>query len=682
MTASSRSKPTEAALAKRIERLREEIRRHDYRYYVLSQPEISDAEYDQILRELKSLEEQAPHLVTPDSPTQRVGGIPDQAFRPVRHSTAMLSLDNAFTEEELLAWHQRVVKGLPGLKPTYTVELKIDGVSLALTYAGGRLVQAATRGDGTIGEEVTANAKTIRAIPLKLQGSAPARLEVRGEVYMAIGEFRRYNDRASRHGEETFANPRNAAAGSLRQKDPGVTAGRPLRFFVHSYGTVEGMRLSTHWEFLQACKRLGLPVNEHASRCASFEEVRRDCKRLEQLRERLGYEADGVVIKVNELSFQERLGMTMRSPRWAIAYKFAAHQATTQVLGVEHSVGRTGVVTPVASLKPVSCGGVTISSATLHNYDEVDRLGVKVGDWVLIQRAGDVIPKVAKVIESRRSGKERAIKPPTKCPACGGTIAKEKEEEVAYRCLNPSCPAQLERSILHFGSRTAMDIEGLGEVAVEQLVGRRLIRDAADLYHLREQDLLGLELLAEKKAEKLLQAIDASRTRGLARLLYALGIRHVGEKAARDLAEQFSSMDKLLHAEETQLEQIPGIGPVVAREAVQFFRQPQTKALIKQLEAAGVKMTEAVHTGSRLLDKMAFVFTGELSRMSRSQAEALVRQLGGQASSSVSRLTDYVVAGDSPGSKLEKAKKLGVKIIEEAEFTKLIHKKRTGFINP
>ncbi|MBI4004309.1 MAG: NAD-dependent DNA ligase LigA, partial [Candidatus Omnitrophica bacterium] len=433
------------SLAKQIEQLRETIRRHDYSYYVLSQPEISDAEYDRLIRQLQWFEAKAPSLITPDSPTQRVGGIPDEAFGPVRHASPMLSLDNAFSDEELHAWHERVVKGLQGREPTYTVELKIDGVSLAVTYERGKLVQAATRGDGATGEDVTANAKTIRAIPLRLKGSAPARLEVRGEVYMPTDAFARYNALASREGKETFANPRNAAAGSLRQKDPQVTASRPLRFFTHSFGRLSGLAFGTQWEFLQGCKALGLPVNEQAHRCTSFGEVEALCRRLERLREQLPFEADGVVIKVNELADQERLGLTHKSPRWAIAYKFAAQQATTTVLGVLHSVGRTGVVTPVARLEPVLCGGVTISSATLHNYEEVERLGVKVGDRVVIQRAGDVIPQVIKVIQSQRTGKERAITPPSRCPVCRGTVTKEKEAEVAYRCINPSCRAQLVR---------------------------------------------------------------------------------------------------------------------------------------------------------------------------------------------------------------------------------------------
>ncbi len=671
----SRSKLTSdaRAVAKRVERLRETIRRHDHRYYVLNQPEISDAEYDRLLRELKTLEDQHPDFVTPDSPTQRVGGVPDQAFREVRHAIPMLSLDNAFSEDEVAAWQQRVAKGLGGVEPTYTVELKIDGVGLALTYERGRLVQAATRGDGTTGEDVTANAKTIRAIPLRLQGDAPRRLEVRGEVYMPTEAFARYNDAASRRKEEMFVNPRNAAAGSLRQKDPQVTIQRPLRFFTHSYASVAEVRFASHWEFLEACRRLGLPVTDHATRCRSFDEVRRRCRALEGRRNRLGYEADGVVIKVNELALQERLGVTHKSPRWAIAYKFPAHQATTQVLDVLHSVGRTGAVTPVAGLSPISCGGVTISSATLHNYDEVRRLGVRVGDWVVIQRSGDVIPQVISVLERRRTGTERAIKPPAACRECGGTIAKEKEEAVAYRCLNPSCPAQFVRSMLHFGSRAAMDIEGLGDMVVEALVGQRLIHDAADLYRLTAKELLALPLFAEKRAENLLATIRESRGRGMSRLLYAIGIRHVGEKAALDLADRFGSMARLMQAPRAQLEAVSGIGPVVAESLMRYFRQPQARALINELEEAGVTMTQPRDSAlPQPLTGITVVFTGELSGMSRSEAEALVRRLGGRASSSVSRKTSFVVAGGSSGSKLEQAKTLGVKILHEAAFKQLI----------
>ena len=666
-------------LMARLEQLRETIRHHDHRYYVLHQPELSDAAYDRLVRELAALEAQAPHLVRSDSPTQRVGGIPDQAFRPVRHTTPMGSLDNAFTEEELGAWHQRVMKGLPGGAPTFTVELKIDGVGLSLLYERGRLRQAATRGDGTMGEDVMANAKTIRAIPLRLADPSPKRLEVRGEVYMRSADFQRYNDAASRAGAETFANPRNAAAGSLRQKDPRVTATRPLRFFAHSYGAVEGRPFRTHWEFLTACQAWGLPITEHARPCDTFNTVLQGCRHLEQLRSRLGYEADGVVIKVNELAFQEQLGTTHKSPRWAIAYKFPAHQATTQVEAVQPSVGRTGVMTPVASLAPVACGGVTISSATLHNYDEVARLDVRIGDWVVIQRAGEVIPQVIKVIESKRTGEEQPIRPPSRCPECRSAVTRDPEE-VAYRCLNPSCPAQLVRSLLHYGSREAMDIEGLGEVIVEQLVAQGLLRDAAGLYGLTDAQLLTLPLFAEKKAQKLRQAIAASRARGFARLLYGLGIRHVGERTASDLAERFGSMAVLLRAEAAAFEQVPGVGPTIAQAIIQFLAQPETTALIRKLEEAGVKMTATRRTGPQPLAGQTFVFTGELPTLSRGEAEALVRQLGGQAASSVSRRTSFVVAGVSPGSKLAAAQQLGVAILTEEEFLRQVKEAQSSTV--
>jgi len=670
--AHSRSSSDEKTLADRLERLRERIRHHEHQYYVLNQPEISDAEYDRLVRALHTLEAHAPHLVTPDSPSRRVGGVADQAFAPVRHAAPMRSLDNAFNEDELLAWHQRVMKTLKDQQPTYTVELKIDGVSLALTYEAGGLARAATRGDGTTGEDVTANVRTIRSIPLRLREAPPRRLDVRGEVYMTLERFERYNAEASRLEEETFANPRNAAAGSLRQKDPRVTATRPLRFFTHSLGLADGARFATHWEFLEACTRWGLPVTERASLCASFDEVRAQCRRLEQRRSELDYDADGVVIKVNEVALQERLGSTFKAPRWAIAYKFPAHEATTQVLDVLHSVGRTGVITPVARLQPVACGGVTIANATLHNYDEVARLGLKLGDWVVIRRAGDVIPQVMKVIESRRTGTECSITPPTHCPVCGGAVTKEKDAEVAYRCLNPSCHAQLVRAVLHFGSRAAMDIEGLGDVVVEQLVQRRLIHDAADVYGLIEAALLQLPLFAARRAEKLLEAIRASKTRGLSRLLYALGIRHVGEKVARDVAQRFGSLKRLMDTDEETLKQVPGIGSVVAQALVQFFQQRSVPKLIKKLEAAGVKMTETARMGPQLLAHRTFVFTGELSGMSRAQAEAIVRRLGAQTSSSVTRETTDVVAGRAVGSKYAKAKQLGIPMLDEAQFMRLI----------
>ena len=666
------SEPSLTTIRREVDTLRDQIHQHDYRYYVLNQPEVSDAEYDELLQRLQDLEGRYPKLVTSDSPTQRVGGIPDEAFRPIRHRVPMLSLDNSYTIEELVAWQERVVKGLKGTTHTYTAELKIDGVGLALSYARGLLTQAATRGDGQTGENVTANAKTIRAIPLRLRGQTPRLLEVRGEVYMSRDAFARYNLEAGRKGWETFANPRNAAAGSLRQKDPAVTALRPLRFFVHSYGVVEGASFRTHWDFLHTCQTLGLPVTEHAAVCRAFEEVTDYCRRWESQRERLAYDVDGVVVKVNELILQQHLGMTLKSPRWAMAYKFPAHQARSQVLDVIPSVGRTGTITPVAKLAPVSCGGVTISSASLHNYDEVARLGLSVGDWVVIQRAGEVIPQVIKVLTSKRTGPQKPVRIPTSCPACRGPIAKERDDEVAYRCVNPACPAQLVRRVMHVAGREAMDIEGLGEAVAEQLVHRRLVRDVADLFRLTKAQLVELELFGEKKADNLLAAIRASASRGLARVLYGLGIRHVGEKAARVLAERFRSIDRLMAEPEEELRGIPAVGPVIASALIEYLRHPATKQLIEELREAGLTLTEEALAGPQSLAGLTLVLTGELSGFSRSEAEAVVHRLGGKTSSTVSKRTDYVVVGEHPGSKYEQAKALGLRIIDEARFKKLI----------
>ncbi len=655
-----------------VDALREQLRRHDYCYYVLSQPEISDAEYDALLRALLELETRYPALVTLDSPSQRVGGMPQAGFRPVRHRVPMLSLDNTYNAGELAAWHQRVLKGLGDRRHTYTAELKIDGVGLALRYERGQLTRAATRGDGTTGEAVTANAKTIRAIPLRLRAGVPTLLEVRGEVYMAVKEFHAYNQQAARKDEETFANPRNAAAGSLRQKDPRVTAARPLRFFVHSYGVVEGARFDTHWEFLQTCQVLGLPITEYAVLCRTFEEVIARCQQWQAARDELAYEVDGMVVKVNELALQAQLGLTHKSPRWAIAYKFPAHQATTQIVEVIPSVGRTGTITPVAKLTPVSCGGVTISSVSVHNYDEVKRLGLKIGDWVIIQRAGEVIPQIVKVITSKRAGSERAIRVPSACPECGGPVEKHKAEDVAYRCVNLQCPAQLVRRLMHFASREAMDIEGLGDVVAEQLVEKRLVSDAADLYHLTKVQLRTLELFGDKKAENLLAALAASRTRGLARVLYGLGIRHVGEKAAMTLAEQFGSIEQLMEATESRLEAIHEIGPVMAASIVQYVHQASSKRLMEKLKAQGVRVTQSVRQGPKPLQGVTFVLTGELTQFTRADAEARIHQLGGTSVSSVSKRTNYVVVGTNPGSKYDKAKTLGVTIIDEAQFKRLV----------
>lgn len=657
-----------------IEKLRKEIRHNDYLYYVLDQPEISDFEYDQLFKRLQKLEEQYPSLVTPDSPTQRVSGLAAPTFNPVRHTVPMLSLDNTYNETEFRQWYERVSKALDNTDFEMTIELKIDGVGVNLTYENGILAIGATRGDGVTGEDVTPNMKSVRAIPLRLISPDPPRfLEVRGEVYMNKKEFEILNEKIKEKGEQPFANPRNSAAGSLRQKDPRITANRPLRFFIHSYGKVEGEEFSTHWEFLQHMKSFGLRPVEHARLTRNWEDVLDYRKNMEEKRDSLPYEVDGIVIKVNSLAQQRTLGFTQKSPRWAIAYKFPARQATTKIAGIRVQVGRTGVITPVADLDPVQVGGVTIEHATLHNFDEIKRLDARVGDTALIERAGDVIPKVVKVIESKRTGHEKPFHIPRECPSCGGPITKEKEEEVAYRCLNPSCPVQIERGLIHFAGREAMDIDGMGEVVVEQLVRRKTVKDFADIYKLTKSDLLTLDLFKEKKAEKLLSAIEKSKERPLSRLLFALGIHHVGEKAAWVLAGEFRTMDRLLKATNEDLGRIKDFGPVLAEAVCDFFAQPAVKVLIADLREAGVNMTEPEREARGLpFEGKTFVFTGELKGCTRTEAEKRVRELGGNASSSVSNKTDYVVAGEAAGSKLSKAEKLGVKVIDEAAFDKLL----------
>jgi len=667
---------------RKAEKLREEIRHHDYRYYVLNQPEISDKEYDDLVKKLKQLEKQYPQLITPDSPTQRVGEKPLIGFKTVKHRVAMLSLDNTYSSEEIEEWDKRVHKGLPGGKTEYVVELKIDGVGVSLTYEKGVFLVGATRGDGVTGDDITQNLKTIKSIPLRFltTGSSqlPDVIEVRGEVFMEKADFEKLNAEKKKKDEALFANPRNAAAGSLKLLDSQLTAGRKLNCFIHSFGTLEGGKVyKTHWEFLQSAKRLGLRVNPEIKLCKNINEVISYCENWDNKRGRLGYEIDGMVIKVNSLAQQKRLGYTMKSPRWAIAYKFPAQQATTTLKNIILQVGRTGVITPVAMLEPVECGGVTISRATLHNFDEIRRLDVRIGDRVIVERAGEVIPKIVKVVESVRKGRREIFKVPEKCPECGGRITKEKEEEVAYRCINPSCPAQLERGLVHFASRNAMDIEGFGESVVEQVVKNGLVKDFAGIYSLGKENLLRLELFAEKRAQNLLDAIEKSKERPLARLLFALGIRHVGEKAAETLAEEFGSIDALMEAKEEELERIPEVGPALAGSVREFFRQKEIRILIEKLKKAGLKLEqERVKKGPQILTGKTFVFTGELKGYSRPEAEKLVKNLGGKASSSVSEQTSYVVVGESAGSKYGKAKAFGVPILSEEEFEKLIKKGR------
>lgn len=661
---------------KEIEKLRQKIEVHNYRYYVLDDPEITDAEYDELLGRLQKLEKEHPEFITPDSPTQRVGGQATSAFQSRIHSKPMFSLDNVYSKEEFIEWLERIRKNVGAKeKVEFIIEPKIDGASLSLVYENGLLTCAATRGDGVTGEDVTANAKTIRSIPLKLytgDAAPPEKFECRGEVFIFKKDFEAMNQEALRQGTKIFANPRNAAAGSLRQKDPMKTAIRPLRFCAHSIGELpDSLAVQTQLEFVQLCRTFHIPVAsaDPPPLCGGAEDAFHYYEKWMEMRPSLPYEIDGIVVKVNSLRQQRVLGETTKSPRWAVAFKFTAHQAESDILSIEFSVGRTGVITPVAKIQPVECGGVTISSVSLHNFDEIERLGVESGDKILIERAGDVIPKVMRVIS--HTPKSKKILPPATCPSCAEKVLREKEE-VAFRCLNPSCPAQLEEGINHFASRDGMDIEGLGDSIVQELVQRKMVKDFADLYSLTKEDLLTLPLFAEKRAENILSQISQSKSRPLSKLLYALGIRHVGEKAAWVLAGEYGTLEKLMKASAEELMQIKECGPVMAESIHHFFSQPKTQKLVEKLKSAGVNFTEPKRllktsplTGKRV------VLTGELSSFSRSEAEKLVSNLGGFPSSSVSKKTDLLVCGVNPGSKLEKAKKLGVKIIGEQEFKKM-----------
>ncbi len=657
-----------------IEALRAEIRRHERLYYVEDRPEITDGEFDALMDRLKGLEAAHPELAADDSPTRRVGGERSNTFAPVPHRIPMLSLDNCYSPEEFLQWHERVKKGLGGEPFELVVEAKIDGLSCSIEYERGKLARASTRGDGETGEDVTLNVRTIRSVPLKLDlARPPAAFEARGEVYMDKKDFEALREEALAAGEEPFVNPRNAAAGSLRQKDPRITAARRLKFIAHSYGYLEGMvEPDSHWEYLNICRGLGYTISTLGKRpCRTAEEVLGMYRDYEERRFTLPYEIDGLVVKVDSLRQRRLLGFTSKSPRWAIAFKYPAQQATTTVNDVEFSVGRTGAVTPVAQLEPVRCGGVTISSATLHNFDEIERLGLRIGDKVVIERAGEVIPKVVRVAPGTRTGRERPVLPPKACPSCGAELFRDAEE-VALRCVNPSCPVQFKRSLLHFASRDALNIEGLGVSSVEQLVDRGLVKGFPDIYRLKKDDLLKLELFKDKKADNLLGQIAGSREQPLSRLIYALGIRHIGEKNARVLAQRFRTMDAFMKAGREELSRVPDIGPVIAGAVAEFFKSAATRAMVAELGRLGLRMDEPERKpAGGALEGRTFVFTGELKTLTRAEAQALVRELGGRETSAVSAKTSYVVVGEAPGSKFGKAKKLGVRTLSEEEFLKL-----------
>jgi len=650
----------------RIEQLREQIREHEHRYYVLDQPVVSDYEFDQLLRELQRLEQENPSLITADSPTQRVGGEPAKEFPTHQFSRPMLSLENAYSEEELHDWGRRVVQLAETDAVDYVVELKIDGLSVALIYENGLLTKGVTRGDGRTGEVVTGNVRTIRSIPLRL--SEDVSVEIRGEIFLGLKAFRQLNDEREQAGEPRFANPRNSAAGSLRQLDPSMAAKRPLAF----YGYLILPTRPSQSENLKWITDLGLKVNPHRKLCHSLQEIIDFCRHWEEHRDDLDYEIDGVVVKVNSIELQERLGSTSKSPRWAIAVKFKARQATTKLLDIRVQVGRTGALTPVAVLEPVQLGGTTIRNATLHNEDEIERLGVQINDRVLLERGGDVIPKIMSVVE--QAADRRPFEMPSQCPVCGSEVYRE-EGEAVRRCLSQTCPAKLKESLLHWASRKAMKIDGLGERLVDQLVEKDLVRDVSGLYSLTQEQLEALERMGTKSAANLLKEIEASRSLEFWRLLFGLGIRHVGERTAQILAKHFRSIERLEKASQEELEQVHEVGPKLAESIFKFLKQPENRELIKRLRDARLPMkSETVEDEQpeQIFAGKTFVLTGTLDGMTRDEATALIEQRGGRVSSSVSKKTSFVLAGRDPGSKLEKARDLGVQILDEQAFRAML----------
>ncbi|MFW6381329.1 MAG: NAD-dependent DNA ligase LigA [Bacillota bacterium] len=658
-------------IKQRLQKLREQLRYHEYQYYVLDNPEISDAEFDEMMQELQQLEEEYPELVTPDSPTRRVGGEPLDAFDKVRHSTPMLSLGNAFNEGELHDFVDRVYRLAGHRDLEFIIEHKIDGLSAILSYEDGVLVQGATRGNGVVGEDVTANLKTIHTIPLRLNQEQD--LEVRGEIYINREDFSRLNQNRLEQGKEPYANPRNLAAGSVRQLDPRVAASRPLSFLAYTLINGQQDGFETHQQILKFLRELGFKVNWY-QKCQGVSELVDYYHDWRARREDLPFEIDGLVVKVNDLDLRDQLGSTSKSPRWAIAFKFPAQQKTTTVKDIVVTVGRTGALTPSAVLEPVEVDGSTVSRATLHNQDEIDRKDVRIGDRVLIQKAGDVIPEVVKVIKEDRDGNERSFKIPDYCPVCGSRVVRDPDQAV-IRCPNIGCPAVRRESILHFVSRNAMNIEGVGPALIDQLLDQELIEDYADLYYLEKSDLLPLDRIAEKSTTNVLTAIEASKERPLFRVIFALGIRHVGEGVARVLTGVYSSLDQLAGATDKELEAIEEIGPTIAESIVSFFKEPHNRQVIDKLRQAGVSLEqESEEPRDQPLAEFHFVFTGALDNYTRAEAREAVEAAGGRVTSSVSGKTDYVVAGDNPGSKLEQARELGITILDEVEFEGLLNK--------
>jgi DNA ligase (NAD+) len=665
-------------IKKEIESLRDQIRHHEYRYYVLDDPEITDAQFDQLMNELKTVESGHPELITPDSPTQRVGGKPREGFVKARHSSPMLSLDNTYNVEDLRSWEGRVHELSGRQDIEYVCELKLDGMSLALHYENGHLVRGITRGDGTTGEDVTLNVRTVRSIPLSIPrdqlkaAGIPGNFEVRGEMLMPLAAFRKMNEEREKNGLPVFANPRNATAGTVRQLEPSITAQRRLDYFGYMLLQDGRTYFDRHWETLNALDTAGFKVNQSRKLAKTFDQVWDFIEREETKREKLPYEIDGIVVKVDKTALQDELGYTGKAPRWAIAYKYAARGGITRIEDIRVQVGRTGKLTPVAVLQPVPIGGTTVSRATLHNLDEIERLGVKIGDWVEVERGGDVIPKVTRVVEDKDHPRgHRLFEMPEKCPECGTHVVRT-EGEVDYRCVNANCPAKLRETILHFASRGIMNIEGMGDALVSQLTHRGLVKNVADIYKLTKSDLLSLERMGDKSAQNVLDEIDNSRKLPLERVIYGLGIRFVGERTAQFLAEHFGSMDALMEATEEELQQVNEVGPRIAQSIVEFFAEAKNRDLVKKLREAGLTFAgKKKERGTKLAGK-TFVLTGTLERYSRDQAKKMLEDAGGRVSGSVSKKTDYVVAGSDAGSKLDKAKELGIAVIGEKELDQLL----------